>query len=299
MRRGSRERLPIRPYSNNRETINPYELSNADWSSNRVDAASGSNRIMLARRRLSPHSSFTLGPAQPSPSSPGHISSQHHYSQSSNSIPLGRRRLIGTPHPTYARPFSVPSYLLHSYNSSRFFTMELAKEIDSMDSTTPHDGERILLPTCWDAKSVLLDLASDGVNVRFGGTAKYGDRDAAAILANQPIDPSVGIYYFEVMIISKGHSGYIGIGLSGGLVSLNRLPGWEKTSWGYHGDDGRVFECSGTGRLFGPQFTTGDVVGEFIHFFYIIVILNRVTNEQDAELISLSRIKSFSPRMVK
>ena len=68
------------------------------------------------------------------------------------------------------------------------------------------------------------------------------------------------------MIISKGHSGYIGIGLSGLLVSLNRLPGWEKTSWGYHGDDGRVFECSGTGRLFGPQFTTGDVVGEFIPF---------------------------------
>ena len=39
------------------------------------------------------------------------------------------------------------------------------------------------------------------------------------------------------------------------------LLGWEKSSYGYHADDGCVFSSSGTGQQFGPTFTTGDVVG--------------------------------------
>ena len=53
----------------------------------------------------------------------------------------------------------------------------------------------------------------------------------------------------------------MGIGLSSNGVNLNRLPGWEKNSYGYHADDGCVFSCSGTGQQYGPTFTTGDVVG--------------------------------------
>ena len=53
----------------------------------------------------------------------------------------------------------------------------------------------------------------------------------------------------------------MGIGLSANGVNLNRLPGWEKNSYGYHADDGCVFSCSGTGQQYGPTFTTGDVVG--------------------------------------
>ena len=53
----------------------------------------------------------------------------------------------------------------------------------------------------------------------------------------------------------------MGIGLSSSGVNLNRLPGWEKNSYGYHADDGCVFSCSGTGQQYGPTFTTGDVVG--------------------------------------
>ena len=54
---------------------------------------------------------------------------------------------------------------------------------------------------------------------------------------------------------------YMGIGLSSVGVSLNRLPGWEKNSYGYHADDGCVFSSSATGQSYGPTFTTGDVVG--------------------------------------
>jgi len=54
---------------------------------------------------------------------------------------------------------------------------------------------------------------------------------------------------------------YIGIGLCTSNSNLNKLPGWEKHSYGYHADDGCIFNASGSGDNYGPTFTTGDVVG--------------------------------------
>ena len=48
-----------------------------------------------------------------------------------------------------------------------------------------------------------------------------------------------------------------GVGFSAPGVSLNRLPGWEPHSYGYHGDDGMAFESCGTGKPYGPVFATG------------------------------------------
>ena len=53
----------------------------------------------------------------------------------------------------------------------------------------------------------------------------------------------------------------MGIGLSAQGVNMNRLPGWDKNSFGYHGDDGHSFCSSGSGQPYGPTFTTGDVIG--------------------------------------
>ena len=54
---------------------------------------------------------------------------------------------------------------------------------------------------------------------------------------------------------------YMGIGLSAQGVNMNRLPGWDKHSYGYHGDDGHSFCSSGSGQPYGPTFTTNDVIG--------------------------------------
>lgn len=83
-------------------------------------------------------------------------------------------------------------------------------------------------------------------------------------------------------VLSKGEDGFIGIGFCSGKNGLDRLPGnvleegvreqrrilisihmegWDNDSWGYHGDDGHSFQECGTGDKYGPQFTTGDVVG--------------------------------------
>ena len=86
-------------------------------------------------------------------------------------------------------------------------------------------------------------------------------KDAAAIRTHHSIPFQAGIYYFEVKIINKGQDGFIGIGLCSGNVALHRLPGWEKESFGYHGDDGHAFESCGIGKQYGPKFTTNDVIG--------------------------------------
>uniref|UniRef100_A0A914DRK6 B30.2/SPRY domain-containing protein n=1 Tax=Acrobeloides nanus TaxID=290746 RepID=A0A914DRK6_9BILA len=90
--------------------------------------------------------------------------------------------------------------------------------------------------------------------------------NASSVRANFSIDPSVGIYYFEIEVVSMGQYGYLGIGLSMKSTNLNRLPGWDFYSYGYHGNDGLVFNSSGKGDPYGPSYSNGDVVGCGIHF---------------------------------
>jgi hypothetical protein len=47
---------------------------------------------------------------------------------------------------------------------------------------------------------------------------------------------------------------HISIGFAAGDVKISRLPGWEKNSWGYHGDDGYSFAAEKNGTPYGPKF---------------------------------------------
>ncbi|KAJ3220253.1 hypothetical protein HDU67_003268 [Dinochytrium kinnereticum] len=121
-----------------------------------------------------------------------------------------------------------------------------------------------------DNNNSMLSLSKNGLRVSYVGPG-HDDKDAAAIRSNVPIPREAGIYYFEVTIISKGHSGWMGIGICEGTVSLNRLPGWDKRSWGYHGDDGCSFTASGQGKKYGPTYATGDVIGCRVNFLTMSV----------------------------
>lgn len=120
-------------------------------------------------------------------------------------------------------------------------------------------------PTCWNSrdKCQLLDLTANNLRVSYKGKS---DNDAATVRANHSISPSCGIFYFEVQIISKGRDGYIGIGICTSIMPLTRLPGWERNTFGYHGDDGNLFKGSGVGKVYGPTFTTGDVIGCCVNY---------------------------------
>jgi len=45
------------------------------------------------------------------------------------------------------------------------------------------------------------------------------------------------------------------------LFMIIILIGWVNNSWGYHSDNGTVFNSSKYGGSYGPSFTTGDTIG--------------------------------------
>ncbi|KAI9592137.1 hypothetical protein BDF19DRAFT_425629 [Syncephalis fuscata] len=159
----------------------------------------------------------------------------------------------------------IPGHFDTSSNTGRTLPSLSSSLNDSNNSNNRRDSLRP--PTIWNSndRCPLLDVSRDGLSVTYIGSGK-SDNDAAALRANRPMPVQAGIYYFEVEIISKGRDGYIGIGFSSSSVSLKRLPGWELDSWGYHGDDGHKFCCSGTGQKYGPTFSTGDIIGCCVNF---------------------------------
>jgi hypothetical protein len=76
-----------------------------------------------------------------------------------------------------------------------------------------------------------------------------GDEDACSILTTQPIPSGVGVYYYEVEVLSLGKVANLTIGWMTRNVQLNRLVGWDQGSWGWHGDDGKTRRCRHWDRL--------------------------------------------------
>ncbi|CAI2173614.1 2988_t:CDS:2 [Funneliformis geosporum] len=52
------------------------------------------------------------------------------------------------------------------------------------------------------------------------------------------------------------------------------MPGWEDSSWGYHGDDGKKF-FNADGEPFGPKFMTSDTIGCCLNFINNTVFYTR------------------------
>ncbi|XP_017865139.1 PREDICTED: ran-binding proteins 9/10 homolog [Drosophila arizonae] len=124
------------------------------------------------------------------------------------------------------------------------------------------------LPRCWNPhdKCLNIGLSHNNLRVTYKGVGKQHSEAAGSVRTAYPIPPSCGLYYFEVRIISKGRNGYMGIGLTAQQFRMNRLPGGDKQSYGYHGYDGNSFSSSCNGQSYGPTFTTGDIIGCCVNF---------------------------------
>lgn len=121
------------------------------------------------------------------------------------------------------------------------------------------------LPTRLDSEKCAAHLKcdEDGLGVAYDGPGQMDKESAAAVKADHPVPTSgIALYYFEATVIDAGSTGGLGIGFSGEGVKLEKMPGWEPCSFGYHGDDGFTYNETGLpGDKYGPKFGMGDVVG--------------------------------------
>lgn len=140
---------------------------------------------------------------------------------------------------------------------------------DIIESNPPREEEQLQpLPSRWSEQDKYpgLDIMNEGQDLKYSGSSSKAEIEAASVRADQAMPLACGIYYFEVEIKQKSRDTAIAVGFSTGEASLERLPGWETHSWGYHGDDGKMFFGDHAGRNYGQTFGQGDVIGCGINF---------------------------------
>ncbi|RIB24377.1 hypothetical protein C2G38_2168728 [Gigaspora rosea] len=108
-------------------------------------------------------------------------------------------------------------------------------------------------------------------NYRGTGVSWY---DSELFRSKRPI-PQCELFYFEVKIIDKGDNGIIGIGFCTETAAPKAMPGWGEYSWGYRGDNGKIFCHSRGGKSYGPLFTTGDIIGCCLNFRLNIIFYTK------------------------
>ncbi|KAI1745068.1 concanavalin A-like lectin/glucanase domain-containing protein [Xylaria scruposa] len=130
------------------------------------------------------------------------------------------------------------------------------------------------LPTRWnkDDKFGALEVSSNGLEVKCNPalrTTREQDHEVSGIRADHPMPSQAGIYYFEVMLISKrrDETTTVCVGFVAKNTSLARPPGWEQESWGYHGDDGDIYSGGNVGKKYkDTTFSAGDIIGCGVNF---------------------------------
>ncbi|RYP72983.1 hypothetical protein DL770_007863 [Monosporascus sp. CRB-9-2] len=91
--------------------------------------------------------------------------------------------------------------------------------------------------------------------------------------ANHPVPFGMTRYYYEITVTHASFTdSVIALGFTNRYTLLYNMPGWQDCrgpSWGYHGDDGGLFEYSSTSdyaHSTGPRWGMGDTVGCGIDF---------------------------------
>jgi len=110
-------------------------------------------------------------------------------------------------------------------------------------------------------------LDSDGL----GGWSTPCPKDerlfASIVTATKPFKREEKFGYFELHVVNGGEHRILTIGLVDDKYPMNqKQPGWERDSYGYHGDDGGCFHNNGAGKAWAERFNPGDVIGCGINF---------------------------------
>jgi hypothetical protein len=117
----------------------------------------------------------------------------------------------------------------------------------------------------------LVRLHKSKLRARYVGTAEgdnsFGSIQSTCPLKHLPYGDECIVAYFELKILNAGDRGHIAVGIGlNKFPRTNAPPGWRRATYGYHGDDGRLYLEAGFGKVWGPTYTTGDVIGCGINF---------------------------------
>ncbi|KAF0488239.1 SPRY-domain-containing protein [Gigaspora margarita] len=133
------------------------------------------------------------------------------------------------------------------------------------------------LPTHWnsmDCWTYINVMDQNNLKIEYNGPGENFS-DEASIRTNNPIPSEVGLFYFEITILSSGENGCIVIGYCKSDVELNTLPGWDPDSIGYHGDDGCLYYNGRCATTLAPCYAAGDTVGCGINFFNMEIFFTK------------------------
>ncbi|CAD5206942.1 unnamed protein product [Bursaphelenchus okinawaensis] len=151
------------------------------------------------------------------------------------------------------------------------------------------------LPRFWNPtdKYKLLLLSGDYLKVKYAGKNSTL-KDAAAVRANAPIPRLCGIFYFEIRVTNMSNSACFGIGIGDRSTSLNKIPGFESGSYGYHADRGRL--VNGLNKIDTSEpYKVDDVVGCGINFINRTIFFTRNGHKLPDEFCDVCTTKPYFP----
>lgn len=162
---------------------------------------------------------------------------------------------------------NLPGSIWQRQSNARIAPSHRGMTYDIIESNPPVEDDVLPFPTHLSSSDKYqgLDLYNDGLDVKYNGVTGK-ELEAASIRSDHPMPPQCGIFYYEITITQKHKDCVVAIGFSAAKVSLERLPGWESDSWGYHGDEGKVFSGAQHGQNYKSSFGTGDIVGCGVDF---------------------------------
>ncbi|KAG5923011.1 hypothetical protein E4U42_005077 [Claviceps africana] len=165
---------------------------------------------------------------------------------------------------TNGAAFSPPTVPVGSHRGMSHSVVERPPPFEDAGALPP-------LPTQWNKDDMWggIEIHPDGRSVEYTGPRSLHERDqeASSVRADHYIPSQCGLYYYEVSIVyGKRDDTTIAVGFSSKNASLSRPLGWEPESVAYHGDDGRCFTGQNAGQKYGPEFSTGDVIGCGVNF---------------------------------
>lgn len=116
-------------------------------------------------------------------------------------------------------------------------------------------------PIQWSplVKNTSLTIDATGLKATCDDKAATGTRPV--VMGTQPLNRDQ--LYYELSVTKRStNNDIIAIGLTSVLPQLNdRMPGWDANTWGYHGDDGKLFLGNSSSNCAFEKYTKGDVVG--------------------------------------